>query len=401
MAAQSLPSLRQVLAWAVDQGMTVRDQLSEEQLAKLARTFSEQEPWSFEQYGALRAFGYAMARLSLADLPALLNVGDALLALDELRAQTVPAWPTHEAVSETTSTQLGYASTSAGITRVRDANAAEWREHGNHNKQLILRGAERSGGTRAVVIGAGKLYDIPLRKLAERFEQLLLVDIDAAALEESVKQVDLTPALRARVALVQTDVTGINDVFLERARAALALPEEDDVYAALLGLLYGYRVDEPPRLFPEGAAEGPVDFACSSMVLSQLATPLTQYLESRYAARFSASPRARSAEFQLALAQFAHRVQLAHIRSLLAAAPCIALGSDVTDQYTALGAHGNVVHTGAQLPLLAAPVLDTLVPRLQAHIESRAEWRWEHVVPTRSKPHGRAEQVTGLVVVRR
>src|SRR5882757_1598330 len=225
MALLSLPAFREVLTWAAEQGMAVQGQLSEEQLCALERIFSGKEPWSFEHYQALRAFAHALPRLNLPDLPAVLNFGDVLQALDEHRAATVAAWPTHEAVAESTFGELGYASTSAAITRIRDTNAAAWREHGLRNKELLLRGAERTAGRRGVVIGAGKLYDIPLRKLAERFEQLLLVDIDAAALAESVKQAALEPKLHARLSLVQTDVTGITDVFLERARSALTLKD--------------------------------------------------------------------------------------------------------------------------------------------------------------------------------
>jgi hypothetical protein len=380
--------------------MSVRGQLTEEQLVALERVFSGTEPWSFEQYPALCAFGHALSRLNLPDMPALLNFGDVLQALDELRAETLAAWPTHDAVTESTFSELGYSSTSAAITRVRDANKAAWREHGVNNKQLLLRGAERAVGKRAVVIGAGKLYDIPLRKLAERFEQLLLVDIDSAALAESVKQVDLEPKLHARLSLVQADVTGINDAFVEKARAALALTDEVEVYAALLRLLHEYRVDEPPRLFPEGATEGPLDFACSSMVLSQLATPLTGYVEERFALRFPTSERTQAHEFQMALGQFTHRVQLAHVRSLLAAAPCIALSSDVTDQYTALDGRGNVVYAAVRLPLIGAPSLEALVPRPQARSVFTADWQWRHVVPTRSKPRGRTVQVAGVVAER-
>lgn len=392
--------------------MSVRGQLSEEQLLALDRVFSGKEPWSFEHYQPLRAFAHALARLTLPDLPALLNFGDVLQALDEHRAATVPAWPTHETVTESTFSELGYASTSAGITRVRDANAATWREHAASNRELLLRGAERAAGLRAlrgaepaagpraVVIGAGKLYDIPLRKLAERFEQLVLVDIDAAALAESVKQIGLEPKLQARLLLVQADVTGINDLFLERAHAALALTDEAEVCAALLRLLHDYRVDEPPRLFADSVAAGPFDFACSSMVLSQLATPLTQYVEERFALRFPASQRTKAYGFQVALGQFTHRVQHAHVRSLLAAAPCIALTCDISDLYTALDARGMLIQAPTRLPLIGAPSLSALIPRLQASTALSAEWQWQHVVPSRIKPHGRTVQVEGVVAER-
>ena len=380
--------------------MSVRGQLSEEQLVALERVFSGREPWSFEHYQPLRAFANALPRLNLPDLPHLLNLGDVLQALDEHRAGTVAAWPTHEGVADGTFSELGYASISAAITRIRDANTVAWREHAASNKELLLRGAERAAGPRAVVIGAGKLYDIPLRKLAERFEHLLLVDIDAAALAESVEQVGLEPKLQARLSLVQADVTGINDVFLQRARAVLGLAGEVEVYDGLLRVLHDYRVDEPPRLFPESAALGPLDFACSSMVLSQLATPLTSYVEERFLSRFPGSQRTKTQEFQIGLGQFTQRVQQAHVRSLLAAAPCIALSSDITDQYTTLDAHGNVMHGAARLPLIGAPSLNALLPRQQTRATFTAEWQWRHVVPSRPKPHGRTVQVEGVVAQR-
>lgn len=399
MPSTCLTALRQVLAWATEQGMTVHGQLDESQLAALVRAFDGQEPWSFDLYPPLRALGYALSRLDLPDMPAHLGFADTLWALDELRASTLAAWPTHEEITELAFTEMGYASTSAAITRVRDANAAAWREHAANNRRVLMQGAQLAGGSRAVVVGAGKLYDIPLRQLAERFEQLLLVDIDPASLAQSVKQVGLSPELHSRLSLVRTDVTGINDVFLERAQAALARTDEAEVYEALLRLLHEYRLDEPPRLFPASAVEGELDFACSSMVLSQLATPLTGFVRARFEARFPTSPRTRSPEFQLALSQFTHRVQLAHVRSLLRAAPLIALTSDLADQSTALDGRGNVVRA-ASLPLVGAPLLEALVPRLGARAAAAGAWEWHHVVPTRSKPRGHTLQVAGVVARR-
>lgn len=399
MVPSSLPPLRRLLAWAAELGMSIRGQLSEEQLIALERVFSGQAPWSIEHYSPLRVFAHALPLLNEAELPALLSFGDVLSALDELRSAAVAAWPTHETVSESTFGELGYTATSAAITRLRDANAGAWREHAGSNRELLLRGAERASGTRGVVIGAGKLYDIPLRKLAERFEQLLLVDIDAAAMTESVKQVGLEPKLQSRLTLVQADVTGINDVFVERARAALALPGEHEVYAALLELLEGYRVDLPPRLFPQHVIEGTLDFACSSMVLSQLATPLTRYIQDQFAARFPGSARSQAPELQVALGQFTHGVQQAHVRSLFETAPCIALTSDVSDQYTSLDARGTLM-ASARLPLIGGPSLGSLVPRQQASVTSSGEWEWRDVVPTRSKPRGHTLQVAGVVAER-
>lgn len=380
--------------------MTVHGQLDEQQLAALERVFAGTEPWTFELYPPLCGLGSALSRLSLPDMPASLSFGDVLQAFEELRASQLAPWPTHAAVAESTASELGYVSTSASISRVRDANAASWREHALHNKELLLRGAAQASGRRALVIGAGKLYDIPLRKLAERFEQLLLVDIDAAAMAESVRQVDLEPKLQARLSLVQADVTGINDVFLQKAQAALALADEPDVYAALLRLLQDYYLAEPPQLLPDQAATDALCFACSSMVLSQLATPLTHYLQTRFATRFPTSQRTQAPEFQIALAQFTHRVQQAHVRSLLAVAPTIALTSDLTEQYTALDPRGNLMEAVSRMPLIGGPSLEALIPRLQARSLLTASWQWRHVVPTKNKPQGRTVQVAGVVAQR-
>jgi hypothetical protein len=135
------------------------------------------------------------------------------------------------------------------------------------------------------------------------------------------------------------------------------------------------------------------------MVLSQLATPLTRYILNRFALRFPASKRTQAHEFQLALGEFTHRVQHAHLRSLLATAPCIALTSDISDQYTSLDAHGRLLGS-ARLPLVGAPSLDARVPRQQARSVFSAEWEWRDVVPTRSKPRGHTLQVAGVVAER-
>jgi hypothetical protein len=136
------------------------------------------------------------------------------------------------------------------------------------------------------------------------------------------------------------------------------------------------------------------------MVLSQLATPLTFYVQEQFAARFPGSRRTQALEFQVALGQFSHRVQHAHVCSLLAAAPCVALTSDITDRATALDANGNVVEAPLPLSLIGQPSLDALFPLQQARPVFAAEWRWRHVVPKRSKPRGRTVQVAGVVARR-
>jgi len=419
MTSASHEALTRVLAWAVEQGMSIQGQLSEDEVTALLEVAQGRQPWRFALYEPLRAFSHAIPRLGLPDLPATLNFGDALLALDEIRAPETPGWAARPAVSDEARDVLRYASTSAGITRLHDEHEAAWRVHAAQNRALILRGARQARGSRGAVIGAGKLYDIPLRELAQRFDELFLVDVDGAALAESVAQAHLAPALRRRLTLVQADVTGINDVFLEKVRACLdgrtgpAVENgprggndqdgpngqaEQLAFAALLDVFHSYRLTAPPRW-----SELPVsvDFVCSSMVLSQLAVPMNLHAAETFAARFPASRRLETFEFQVALGQFSQRVQLAHLRALLAAAPCVALTSDVSEQYTTLDARHAVVPTSPALPLLGAPSLADLVPtQLEARVLDRAHWVWRRVVPSRGKPHGRILQVSGLVLAR-
>lgn len=412
MASASLEALSQVLAWAVEQGMSIRGQLSEEELAALLDVSRGRAPWKFALYEPLRAFSHAIPRLGLPDLPATLSFGDALSALDELRGADAPGWTSHPFIAAETMQELRYASTSAGITRLHHEHQGAWREHAAENRALILRGARQARGPRGAVIGAGKLYDIPLRELAERFDELYLVDVDADALALSVAEAELAPELRGRLRLVQADVTGINDVFLAKARAALHgsnargvsrgdAPSQSDerlTHAALLEVFHSYRLTAPP-LLPKGA--GAVDFACSSMVLSQLAVPMNRYATETFAERFPGSQRLETFEFQVALGQFSQRVQLAHLTALLAAAPCVALTSDVSEQHTALDLRHGVVPASPPLPLLGAPALADLLPtRAEARIVDEAHWRWRRVVPTRGKPHGRVLEVSGLVLAR-
>src|SRR3954463_14058378 len=100
METLSLSPFRQVLAWAAEQGMSVRDQLSEEQLVALERVFSGKEPWTFQHYWPLRAFGLALARLNVPVLPTGVSFGHAFQALDELQSTSLASWPTHDSIMD-------------------------------------------------------------------------------------------------------------------------------------------------------------------------------------------------------------------------------------------------------------------------------------------------------------
>lgn len=366
--------------------MTIRELLHAEQLARLQRVFHGQEPWSFELYQPLRAFCQAVARLDLPDLPARIHFYDALYAVEELMSGEW--WPCSLSVSPAAFAALAYAETSAGITRLEERFSSEWREHAQRNRAFLLRASEGRSAGSAVVVGAGKLYDIPLRELSERFSKLWLVDVDLEAMRESVEQSGLSPEQRHRVVLLEADVTGVNATFVERTQRVFERDTEDQVYAGMLELLHSYRLPSPPDLTSLGEL-GQVDACFSSMVVSQLGTPLTGLLKTRFAARFPHSRRFASHELQVALGQFTHRLQHAHVRALLETSPCAIVTTDVAE--TA----GIPDAAGVRLPVIGAPSLEELFPAADGRLVASAQWSWQHV-PAARQPPGAHLEVHGV-----
>lgn len=379
-----------MLDWANAQGMTIRELLSAEQLERLQRVFHEQAPWSFDLYQPLRAFCQAVARLDLPDLPARIHFYDALWAVEEVMAGE--PWSCDEGITPAVFAELGYAETSAGITRLEQRFTRSWRDHAQKNKAFLTRASEAANGECAIVVGAGKLYDIPLRALSERFSSLTLIDVDLEAMRESVEQSGLPPALRSRLRLVQADVTAVNRTFVERSRRVFGGGDEDEVYAGVLELLHSYRLASPPDL--TGMAGLPRADACfSSMVLSQLGTPLTALLRARYAERFPHSQRFHRHELQVALGQFTHRLQHTHVRALLQTSRLVAVTSDIAE--TA----GVPEVAGVRLPVIGAPSLEELFPAGEGALVATANWCWQHV-PASLQPPGAHLDVNGVAWIR-
>lgn len=74
--------------------------------------------------------------------------------------------------------EMGYVREAIAIqARYRRCKHA-WRPHLEKTKEAILQAAERCEHQRvAVMLGAGNLYDIPLKELCAQFERVILVDI--------------------------------------------------------------------------------------------------------------------------------------------------------------------------------------------------------------------------------
>ena len=250
---------------------------------------------------------------------------------------------------------LGFAETSAGISRTQRENRDGWYEHARRHKAFLLDAAARVERPRlAVVLGAGKAYDLPLEELARRFERVVLVDIDAEAMAASSAAAVGDAKLRARLELRPMDVTGVTAQLARGIGAALdsAAPE-----AAMEALCGSYRLASRPRLAGESA-----DLLVSGMVLSQLGLPKLA-AKRLFEQRFGKI----SAAFEAAWDGLERRLQQDHVDALCEEAALAVLTSDV------------VHHSGGESwSVIGAERLEA---RLPPHLEvlTKTSWTWQRV----------------------
>jgi hypothetical protein len=253
---------------------------------------------------------------------------------------------------------LGFAEASAGIARTQRENRDGWWAHARRSKGFILDAAARVVSPRlAVILGAGKAYDLPLAELARRFERLVLIDIDAAALEATCAA---AIGHRGNVELRAMDVTGVMTRLADGIRAALENPE-----AGFEALCRSYRLASPPRF-----AEQRADLLVSGMMLSQLGLQPKLAAKRHYEARWSRPfPPAWARSWD----ELERRLQQDHIDALGAQARLIVLSSDVVHR-----------SGGETWSVIGTPRLEARVPPA-LRVLARAAWSW---------PRVRAGQVT-------
>ena len=249
---------------------------------------------------------------------------------------------------------LGFADASAGIARTQRENREGWWAHARRSKAFILDAASRAARRGlAVVLGAGKAYDLPLEELAGRFERLVLIDIDADALEATCAA---TIRERRNVELRPMDVTGVTARLARGIASALDAPAPQKAFEALCR---SYRLASLPRFVDERA-----DLLVSGMVLSQLGLQPKLAAKRLYEARFGAPfPQAWAQPWDV----LERQLQQDHIDALGAQAALTVLTSDVV--HRSGGEAWSVI--GAQR--LAERIPPSL--RVLAH----AAWTWQRV----------------------
>jgi hypothetical protein len=82
-----------------------------------------------------------------------------------------------------------YQKMNSDMAQLADANKDTYAKHISNNQSGIL-SAAKGFNKKALVVGIGNGTDIPLKELAQQFEQLTLVDIDSEAIQRAISTLE-------------------------------------------------------------------------------------------------------------------------------------------------------------------------------------------------------------------
>ncbi len=349
----------------------------------LREVLAGSRPRADEDFEILVNFARTMYRIGQRDpnTPQI-NLGDVLTALALLpQADEVP-WIFDTCIDRDAFAKLQFRETSVGIGKGQRENREGWWSHAQKNRAFIEDvGRQTQGRDLAVILGAGHAFDLPLVELAKAFEKLVLVDIDADALNATVAGVLKDPGLRARTELRLLDLTGVNGQLVRRIdEAVAAAANAAEARDRLEALCWTYRLAPPPRLLPP---EEHADLLVSSCVLSQVSWPQRVYARRVYERRFSSLPGPLERRWARHFTYLELRLQQDHLTSLAGVAEHVALTCDVVSNPTVLDAGGTERKSGQAIPTLGVRSLLERVPKLFA-VQGHASWEWGFSKATRA-----------------
>jgi hypothetical protein len=372
----------QAVAWYIGELPRVKHpQVSLAQAEQLREVVAGTRP--NEHFELIVDFARTMYRIGQLD-PSLpqVNLGDALTALSLVPQPAEPRWIFDTRIDADAFAKLQFRETSVGIGRAQRENREGWRSHALKNRAFIEEVVRQTQGRGlAVILGAGHAFDLPLVELAKSFEKLVLVDIDAEALNATVAGALKDPGLRARTELRVLDLTGVNGQLVQRIDEAVAsAANAAEARDRLEALCWTYRLAAPPLLLPP---EHRADLLVSSCVLSQVAWPQRVYARRVYERRFSSVPGPLELRWARHFTYLELRLQQDHLTSLAGVAEQVALTCDVVNNVTVLDAAGTERTSGQIVPTLGVPTLLERVPKL-FRIGGHASWEWHRYKATRT-----------------
>ncbi|HLJ81375.1 MAG TPA: hypothetical protein VKT52_07820 [Ktedonobacterales bacterium] len=259
----------------------------------------------------------------------------------------------------------------------------------------------------AVVLGAGACTEVPLWRLAEVCDSVLLVDVDVTGMAQA--RDELPAHLRPRVNLLQADLTsGVSAALAADLRAqpwadlvTLAGPSGAAPLDAAAACLDRCPIPDPPRI-PELAPAG-YGLVMSSLVLTQLfSLPLLDVADTlALYASTAVELREDHPRYREAALRFRRHIALAHldlIGALLAPEGCGLLVTDVTGYLLPPQSGPHAGTTAESLPVLPpeAMALPEDVARRFELVDRMHIWRWLVSAPDATTP-GRAYDVASLL----
>jgi hypothetical protein len=340
-------------------------------------------PRANEHFEVIVNFARTMYRAGQLDRSApQVNLGDTLTAVSLVPQSGQPCWIFDTRIDADAFAKLQFRETSVGIGKARRENREGWGPHTRKNRAFIEGVVRQTQGRGlAVILGAGQAFDLPLVELAKSFEKLVLVDIDAEALNATVAGVLKDPGLRARTELRLLDLTGINGQLVQRFdEAVTSAANAAEAQDRLEALCWTYRLAAPPRLLPPGER---ADLLVSSCVLSQVAWPQRVYAKRVYERRFGPVPGPLELRWARHFSDLELRLQQDHLTSLAGVAEQVALTCDVVNSTTVLDNAGAERKSAQTLFTLFVPSLLERVPKL-FQIAGHASWEWGRRKATRT-----------------
>ena len=182
---------------------------------------------------------------------------------------------------------------SAAEQRYRDY----WAPHIEESRRGILQAAKLAKQrSRAIVLGAGSCREIPLKGLAQQFEQVVLVDLDEQSMREAVGR--LPSELQDKVEIRVSDITSFARPMMERVERAVKESHGAEEAFGRLGKIYD-AVSE----FGERPSLPKADLVISSLVLAELPRYARAYadhlVQNKFRVRLSTWNRLDQAQKQL------------------------------------------------------------------------------------------------------
>jgi hypothetical protein len=386
------------LAWYLSDGLERRPSaFGIAEATSLREALAGERPWAADDFEAAMRFAQVSRRLAeLRDDVPPCSLGDAVTAAGARATFAAPAWPWQPSADADVLDKLQVKETSAGIVVNQRENREGWWGHGQRSRSFVTDAIALCARRElAVVLGAGQAFDIPLLELARRFERVVLVDIDGAALAATAASAFADAALRAKVELRPMDLTGINQHLIgELDRLLAAAGDGAATLAALDGLCRSYRLAEGPRWLAAGER---ADLLVSSCVLSQIAWSQQRYARNGWEARFGPLRGAPAATWASAWRELETRVQQDHVNALVEAGDVAVLTSDVVKHTTTLDGLGIERDAGVQTFPLTVPSLRERIPAFMT-AERHAAWSWGLRGADRRKGPGTRLDVEGLVL---